>query len=147
MFLYPCYFFNLLFGWLMASFWLLSRKESHLKVNYCVWAINVLPEGIRESHGRSGSLCLVECQVEFEPGTFQFDCKASIHLTNLFKLQKVVSPDLRPVFLKCGNSSNTQKRFDLNLRWFLGLSNISLDAKVIFQDLYKIQKIYKSTHS
>ena len=38
-----------------------------------------------------------------------FDCNDIIHLPTHPKLQKKLSPDLHPIFPKCGNASNIQK--------------------------------------
>ena len=68
------------------------------------------------------SLHLTECPVGF-------DNNAITHLATHSKLQKILLPDLQPVFRKCGNASNTQNSYSWTLWWPLDLHNTSLDAR------------------
>ena len=49
--------------------------------------------------------------------------------SHTYKLQKILSADLHPVFIKCVNAQNTQKNYSLALWWPFGLQNALLDAK------------------
>ena len=103
--LYPC-FFCIMFGYPMAI-WLLSRKQSHPpNFSHCIWAIVLWPKGDGEGLG----------------------------LYTQRKLKKALSPDLHPVFEKCGNAPNTQNNYRLTLWWPLGLHNTSMDAKFTWQN-------------
>ena len=77
--------------------------------------------------GGFGSLHLILCPVDF-------DHNAITHLATHPKLQKIVSPDMHPVFPNGENSPNTQNSCILILWWPLGLHNTSLDVKFRVQN-------------
>ena len=90
----------------MANFWLLLRKQSHSPdVNLCNWAIKFWSKGDLEG---VGSLLLIEYPVGFDHNDLT-------HLPTHPKLQKILSPDLHPIFPKCGNALNTQNSYSLTL--------------------------------
>ena len=92
----------------MDNFWQLWRKKIHsCSVNHRISAIDVSPEGEQEPCNTGGSLCLVECPVEFKLGIFQFDPNSLTILATLPNLQKIISPDLYAIFPKFENFPNT----------------------------------------
>ena len=78
-----------------------------------------------------GSLHLIQCPTGF-------DHNALTHLATTPKLQKILSPDLHPIFTKCGNAPNTQNSYSLTMVWPLPLfiQGAGIFEKNINQDFF-----------
>ena len=102
--LYPCYFFIccLAAPWLIFGyFW--GNSLTHLML---IIASGLSIFGPKVT--RRGWVSTPEWAVSF-------DHNGMTHLPTHPKLQKLLSPDLHPLFTKCGNPSNTENSYSLTL--------------------------------
>ena len=93
-----------------------------------------------------GSLHLIEFSVSF-------DHNAITHLATHPKFQKILSPDLHPIFTKCGNPPNTQNSYSLitvgTLPLFIGDGGgtwgwVGVFEKIINQEFFvKMGVVYR----
>ena len=66
-----------------------------------------------------------------------FDHNAITHLATHVKLQKILSPELHPIFTKCGNAPNTQNSYSLTI---VGTLLLGVFEKIIDQDFFSVKK-------